>query len=374
MKKYIYLLCLPSLLIASGCVEKINFDYGNTDTQNYVVEASLNDYDPEFIVKVSQTSPAGEMKQLPVANCEVVIEDKLGHVATAYELGLGQYRGAATVLNQDPSSEFRLLVQTPDGKSIVSDWEKIPQSPQIQPAYYTVQNGTAPQVTFHIDYAGSSTDTKFVKFETSETWEYDMPYAIQNYYDGRMHELDSPDSHLKHCWQTTTQNDIRILSTMGLTGNNYKKFDIITANAKTPRFTVLYSLEVTQKGISESEYYFWKKIRENNATEGGLYTKQPNNIDGNLRIEGKNPQKVMGYFSVYSLKRKRFFFQTIEKLTPFRYSDCEIPIDKFSDFDKEEYPIVYITNIPNYIQIQKPCYDCTLWGGSLYKPNFWPTK
>jgi hypothetical protein len=143
------------------------------------------------------------------------------------------------------------------------------------------------------------------------------------------------------------------------------------------RFEVLYSILVTQLAVSEGAYSYWDQVRINSTEQGGLYEKQPLDIQGNLTNISNPDNEVLGYFYSATGSTKRFFFKDIKDLELLYLKPCvESVLDPYGgwmDFDPIEYPVYYYFNEEGKLRILSvECVDCRLSDGVTTKPDFWP--
>jgi hypothetical protein len=194
-------------------------------------------------------------------------------------------------------------------------------------------------IRFCIDLDASSTDSRFFRFDLTETWEYHATLAA----------VKSPQ---KKCWMTGRINDIFLLSTLNLTTNKYHRYPFhFVDNTSTQRLGWCYSLLVRQYTLSEPAYEYWNKIRINSAELGNLYGKQPVAVKGNVHNLSNPEQQVLGFFGAASARWKRIFIKDAINV-PYLYTDCEI-------FEPPPPP-------------DPQCFNCLLSGGTNIKPDFWP--
>jgi hypothetical protein len=145
----------------------------------------------------------------------------------------------------------------------------------------------------------------------------------------------------------------------------------------TSRLMYGYSLLINQFALSEAAYSYWDQLRINSSEQGGLYEKQPLSITGNLHNNINPDQKVLGFFSVSSVKSKRIFVRDIDNFS-FDFTDFCSPetlgVGGLRSIDPSEYPAFLAGNSFEYygIQLSQYCVDCFSLGGINIKPVFWP--
>jgi hypothetical protein len=208
-----------------------------------------------------------------------------------------------------------------------------------------------------------------------ETWEYHAAHAKEFYYDGDFHAIDPPDSSTFFCWSTASVKDIFTLSTKNLSQNKYQGYPLQFVNGTTSKLSVLYSFLIRQYVLSENAYAYWEKLRVNSNEQGGLYEKQPLDINGNIKVVSGNAKEVLGYFYTASVNSRRLFIPT-GGLEVDYFNFCnEEPLGHFgwAEFGPKDYPVWYYLPINVGLRIlNKECVECEMMGGVTQKPDFWP--
>jgi len=134
-----------------------------------------------------------------------------------------------------------------------------------------------------------------------------------------------------------------------------------------------YSLLVKQYALTESAYSYWEQLRINSNEQGGLYSKQPLAIKGNLRNVKHPDQPVLGFFSASSMKSKRIFIRNVEDLVLDFESYCTPEENlNFKDVTPQEYPLYFLITGHGLYGLSLACYDCIYMGGVNIKPSYWP--
>jgi hypothetical protein len=111
----------------------------------------------------------------------------------------------------------------------------------------------------------------------------------------------------------------------------------------------------------------FKKLREANEDVGGIYSKIPGQIYGNITC-CNNEEKALGYFFAAGVKTKRIFSDHSDYNIPKgdAYNGCGWTSKKPRYLDVYYYgmgpEVVFSTNIY--------CTDCRLRGTNV-KPDFW---
>jgi hypothetical protein len=147
---------------------------------------------------------------------------------------------------------------------------------------------------------------------------------------------------------------------------------------KTSRLSIQYSLLVTQHALTEAAYTYWDQLRINSSEGGGLYEQQPLAIRGNMKNLTDPGQDVLGFFSAASINTKRLFVQDVPGLVVNYDDHCDGPqpigIFGWGDYSVDEYPVYFMYISGSIFILSDGCVDCTEFGGTNVKPDFWPEK
>jgi hypothetical protein len=217
----------------------------------------------------------------------------------------------------------------------------------------------------YINASDPSNVCRFYRWDFTETWEIRIPFdkALNN-----------------RCWVTEESQEINVKSTAGLSQSNIQRYPLAFITNRTDRLKVKYSMLIHQFSVSEEEFSYWEKLKAMTQDIGSLYDVTPASIPNNLYCIENPGEKVLGYFSVSSVKSKRIFIADNFKGQPDLYVDC------IQDTIFGNYPVLQGLNssvwILEYsygpganppftaITYRKGCADCTVRGTNV-KPLFW---
>jgi hypothetical protein len=179
---------------------------------------------------------------------------------------------------------------------------------------------------------------------------------------------------LYYCWKTRKVPEFFTGSTINIGGERLINEPIHFVNTETKRLQVRYSLLVKQYSISAEAYYYWKELQEQIEGDDFLISSQPYQITGNLVSEEHSDERALGYFTVGSVQKKRYFFDKPD--TEFHYATCIANPDltALAYLPPSQYPVYITVTDEGFAMASNYCFDCTLWGGSLGKPDYWIDK
>lgn len=375
-----------TIALFSSCITPFDPEIEPGETGNYVVNGQVTDLSEIQTVNVSKASSINDPKYIPVTGCYVVIRDNLGNSYELSEAGRGNYSGLIGRANLIPGRSFMIEIMTRDGIKIESDFDKMYECPDVDSVYYQrkdiISANLGGEVTkgiqFYVNLDATNIRTNFFRWELIETFEYQVPYAREWYYNGTVHHILPVDYSRKVCWSTQSVRSIFTLSTQNLSSNKYEMLPLHYIDNKTsPRLAYGYYLVVNQHALSESAYSYWDQLRTNSNEQGGLYEKQPLSIVGNLHNLTDPGDEVLGYFGVSSVRIKRLYIRRVPHLENEYIPLCNRDTLRragFSIIQPYEYPAFLMGDQSGYkmIRLSTECVDCLIFGGTNVKPDYWP--
>jgi len=382
--KFFFIVSLLVLMLTS-CIKPYEPVIKSADARKFVVSGQVTRGEQIQHVNISLTSSLSEPKYLPVKGCNVKITSDKGNTFDAADMNNGDYEFIVPESELSPGSSFKVDILTPDGVSIVSDFDQIFECPEVDSVYYIVKEvpSTNPNVLikgiqFYVDLdAGNSTSHLF-RWEAIETYEYHTSWPIEWYYDGTVHHVFPPDYSRSICWVTSMSKNIFLLSTEIMAENKYRGFPLhFVDNYSSQRLVYGYSLLVKQYALSKAAYVYWDQMRINSNEQGGLYEKQPLAVRGNLHNVTNPGQNVLGFFGAAAMTSKRIFIRKVENLPDEFVANCA-PLDGmrggFRELNPSMYPVYLYGNAAGYSlsPLRTECVDCLSVGGINVKPAFWP--
>ena len=378
-----FILFLIILIGFSECIEPYELSIGKNEVNKYVISGELIDIEGYQYVSVSLASAIDNPQYLPLGNCDIKVSNDKGNSFTFEEYSDGKYRVWIDKMFLNVGTAYQLTVITPSGVQILSEPEMMSACPEIDSVYYLSEDRltTDPDaplkgIQFYLDVSKSENDSRFYRWDLSETWEYHTDYPMEWYYDGTFHQFDPPDYSRNVCWMTNKIENIYTLSINSESQSNYKKFPLQYIDNKTNRLEYCYSLLINQYSLSEASYIYWDQMRINNNSKSGLYEQQPIAVRGNLYIPNNRDREVLGFFSVSSVKSKRIFIKDFDSFELDYFHDCQGPSPLmergWGSYLPSEYPVYFFLTRERLGILSWRCVDCLVFGGTNIMPEYWP--
>jgi hypothetical protein len=361
------------LLLFRGCIDPFKPALDKEDTEKLlVVEGMITDEPGSFEVKLSRSVPIDTMVNYIIeSGAYINISDDLGNTWLLNEVEPGIYRnldpGAKAVAgrtyqlfiidanNKEYESTPVLMLPKPEIENV--RWEEVSETVFID---NEVVDETG--INIYVDGKDETNNTKFYKWEISETWEVMMPNAITAL-DGKGMPYDAfvrvPDEK-KICWVTQHSEKILVESVDNQSVSQVQNFLVQRIRPGEDKLFIRYSIEVKQYALNNEMYNFWNSLKEINQDAGLLYDKVPVSIFGNISCCNTG-EKALGYFYAAEVAKERIFIEKGEH--------------EVSNINKYE-TCLYVRDVTSYpftdgfYARSAFCGDCRYYGSNV-KPDFW---
>ncbi len=376
------ILFIASIISIASCIEEYKPIIEVIDANKYVIYGCITDHEGYQTVNISYTTNTILPKYIPVSECNVQVSDDLGNLFQFTEYNPGEYKTWINKSYLNIGTSYKIDIITPEGTEISSDYDIMPNCADIDSVYFMVEDKTTSTpgeydqgIQFYLDVDGANQDSRYYKYTIKETWEYHTKYPKQAWYDGQLHLIIPEDFSCTICWKTEFIKNIYTLSTINLSENKYIRYPLHFVQNNKEKLAHGYSLLVEQHALSEPAFLFHDEIKNNNSDNSGLYEQQPSLIKGNLTNLTNPNQEVLGYFFASSIKLKRIFVENVEGLS-ITYSDmCDgrsLIRGLWSIPHSARPAYVLLFEGSPIAWLNDECVDCTISGGSIIKPDFWP--
>ncbi len=123
-------------LFLAGCIEPYSPNLHGEAENIYVVSGEVTSKEGYQIVTVSKAAPIDQPLHIPVTGGVLSIEDDQGHVFSMEEFSAGQYRIWIDQQFLQAGTSYRLHIMLPNGDEILSDYDRMHDSPGMDSVYY----------------------------------------------------------------------------------------------------------------------------------------------------------------------------------------------------------------------------------------------
>lgn len=370
-------LALSIFLCLFGCKDPFIADVKLLTSNFLVVEGYINvGADAVTTIRVSRTVPINSTQEYAQVEEGAVIQIQ-DDQDEFYDLSEGE----GGVYSSEPLSlpldrQYRIRIETSDGKRFYSEYSTPIQSPAIDSVYWTRD---AEGVTIKVDTHDPGQSTLFYQWNYEEDWETQSPHlSFYRFSKGEFFPREDDEITAMHlCWKRARPLKLIIRSLAGLSVENVSQ-TLTKIPTGSDRLSEKYSILVQQHALSLDHYNYFQVMNKNTNQVGTFYDPQPSQLLGNISRENSS-EPVVGYIGVYTTSLKRVNIQKLQ-VWPWGFDlGCELALVSMSNADSvakyfvnyEFLPLTVDESRTNMYAVKPICADCRLRGGTNDKPDFW---
>jgi hypothetical protein len=369
-----------------ACVEPYPAPDIADDLSILVVDGSIDASNGIATVRLTHTTKLTEEAGSPAEKGALVsVRTESGDSYILAELDSGRY--IAEGMPIDPLQRYQLYIRVQGGEEYISDYVTLKKTPPIDSVTWRPDgDGVSIMANTH-DENGQS---KYYRWDYSETWEYHSPYvALFKVIDNQVIYRDQ-DEFVYKCYRTLPSTRILTTSTVHLSEDMVRDFQLTYIPRVSSKLSVLYSILVKQRVVDEKEFEFWQDLQRVTEGLGGLFDSQPYEIVGNVHQLDDASTPVLGYFSAGFVAEQRVFLSFYDlpphlQVRPYHgcVADtvcvvirpplrCTIDVPNLPPNPLLLNPLMEGPSIWGYSMGTTSCADCRTQGGTLTKPDFFP--
>lgn len=343
MKCIWLLLCL---LCLNACVDKIEFPVGEQE-EVVVVDGTFSASDGQKLIKISTTIPVNSQVNIPLQGAQVFVEDDQGLQFEFMELLPGSY---VSDDKAHPDRSYRLMAELPDGRSITSNFQNVPDSFSIKEI---VTNDTL--VTF-LNESGNDQRLRALDFNViaqSASVDNDLflRFSASTVYQVLETKCD-PFHNPKPCYFYNDERPYAInLFEIGANTSPSDIESLVLRRQIDYRLSERFALDLSLLSYNKEEYEYWQRLKQLFDQEGNINDVNPARLLGNISAD--DGSEILGQFAVVGRSRQIKFVSN-------------------ADFPTQRLPFCGIAGNRPW-PLPDACCECTLLpGASVDKPDFWP--
>ena len=391
MKVTRLLFCMLMPLWFTACVERYYPGAEDVFRGTLVINAHLSNTPGNQSIQISRSDGLLFPEFIPEESCVVEIEREDGEVLSFSEGPPGYYFGNITASFMKFGKHYMLRVLTSDGNMYLSEYSRLNPATGIDSIYFDLESYPTADpelsiqgIRFYMDFRINPDLSEFMRWELIETYEFHNPD-----YSGYIYSFDRvlkpiPDSLSdRQCWITGHVNSIYTLDAANMSEGKYTHMPLNFVSNETQRLSYGYSLLVMQHSMDAPAFRYWDELKKNSHTQSGLYDRLPSITPSNIRNVDDQEERILGFFSVSGVSKKRLFVKDVEGLKKYDVRFCfpwpELP--RFRFLMTQDLP-VYLSRAGDpetgelrFGQTVQECLDCRIRKGSSGDPpDFWPIE
>jgi hypothetical protein len=373
------------ILLAIGCTKPYNPKVISSPNSYLVVEGVINTNDVTTI-KVSRTVNLSNSVTTNPVQASLVVECDNGSAYGLNEVTEGVYQLAGVTL--DNTRKFRLRITTLDNnKQYLSDYEQAKVTPPIDSIGFTI---TGNKLLLYANSHDPSNNTRYYRFDYTETWRFHSQYYSSYYSDGVSILPRHADQQIYYCFANNSSSSIILGSSAKLTQDVLFQQPLTAIESTSEKIEIKYSILVHEYALTAEAYKFWSSLKKNTEQLGSIFDAEPSQLAGNIHNIADATEPVIGYISTSTVQSKRIFIAN-EQLPaswlpnyPYGCTTDSLLYDAPKTHINQvaqvlipglEIPVAGIFSPAGpapigYTGSSQPCVDCTL-RGSKQTPDFW---
>ena len=389
------------ILMVIACTEPYEFKDPVFESA-LVVEATITDENKQQSVMVSRSFPLDTIIMSGESDAVVQITDDTGAVFGFDHQGGGEYLSRVPFAAAEGRA-YTLSITTSDGNSYVSETSSIRAGSLIENVYAVreIADDQIEGVFIYVDSYDPSNSATYYKYEYEETYKIIAPFYIYDLEAYVIAPLPFPEVGLrprsreeKTCYATELSKNIIQTSTADLNEDRVSRFPVRFISRENFIISHRYSILVKQYVQSREAFTYYATLKSLSSSESLFSQLQTGFLEGNIRSEQNESEKVIGFFEVSSVSQKRIFFDYQDLFPgeelPDYLIDCMItsppliniagtsPLidgiefglyDYYDNYDTEINPLNFEEYGP-YLMVTAGCGDCTEVGSNIV-PAFW---
>jgi hypothetical protein len=361
-------------LLLSGCLQPFTPPEISGGRGLLVVDGFLNAGGDTTVIHLMRTQNlADSAAPPPEGQAQVTVEGERGDIYRLTETRAGRYVLPGAPVS--PDQQYRLRIRTSGGEYL-SDYVPVKRTPPIDSVNWEV---TGDGVQVYVNTHDPAADTRYYRWEFTETWEFNSPFTLWYMYEkGTLRFIEENTT---KCWQSETSPRIALGTSARLSEDIIYQYPLLVVPANSEKHQIRYSVLVKQYGLTREGYDYWQNLKRNTEERGTLFDPQPSQMSSNIRSVNNPEEPVMGFFSAGSVAEKRIFIRRnqlpIGWLRITGYETCQIDTLTYVDnppevLEEKTFPVFgqILGPAGGYLTSDVYCVDCRLRGDNK-QPAFW---
>ena len=314
MNKFIAIITIGLFSIFTSCTEPYAFQ-NNTFEDVLVIEATVTNELKKQEIIITRTFQLEEKEPTFETNAMVYLTDDLGNQFN-FEEENGKYISEFE-FQAFPEREYQLFVNTSNGKEYSSTREKIStdSNPLSVNANLKTEFGID-GVEITVNSYHPTHNSNYYRFEYEETYKIVTPYWSENKLNLSYNPTNfivstwlTPKNYDSSvCYNTEYSNELLLVNNSGLAEDRIIDFPVRFIPQNNSIIAHRYSILVKQYVQNLEAHTFYKTLNDITSTGSVLSPNQPGFILGNIKNSNDNNERVIGFFDLCSVSKKRIFF------------------------------------------------------------------
>lgn len=366
----IFIIFIITTFFIISCIDEYNHnikDYENI----LVIQGMITNNDGPYDIFIKKSIPlTGYSSYNEIQDAIVTIRDNNNNEEILTEISPGHYQTSKNGIKGIIGNTYILNVITDDGNVYESDpvtLKEVPKIDSIYPVYKEVYSFEDNKYIKGIELIVETEEWNqgnnyFLRWDYTEVWQTKPKWKA----------IQTDEEFADTCWQVNSSQETIIENTASYNTNKMKK-SILYIGENSPKPFYKYDIKINQYSINETNYYFWKMLKETSENNGNIYDQVPYSPISNLNCINNENINILGFFDACSVSSKILTLKAPIFDIPFYdfNSVCtytNLPLEDYSsDYQGWTY-VIEVTQRSITFTFQKYCVDCMEYSTTQYKP------
>lgn len=368
---------ITALLLLSACIYRFDPDVSK-DVGRLVIEGDILIGDTT-VVRVSRLKPLEGVSSQTVPVHLTWVESSDGNKIYPYRTS----KDTSFIDTSAPGTagSFRLRLRTADGLEYASSWQQVQPAPSIKKVAWAPEGK---DLVLKIDMNAASGSGCY-RWDYEETWQYHALFRPQydlNLETGKyIDHMNEPNWWQYYwCWKRRPSYEAGLAITKTLQGKGLKDHAFLRIPLDDIRLQRMYRIKLKARVISEECYNYLHTLDETSDNAGSLTSPNPSELVGNIINMDDPSDYAIGYIEAARVVEKTYYVNNMYYRGWIEGDDAElfaaegpnVDISLVEFYNMGYRPVKMIADTVRWGPIR--CIDCRLSGGTIIKPEGWPTN
>lgn len=364
-----------SVILLTGCVDEFEANISEMPIEGLVIEGDIIS-DSTVVFHLNKKLPLTFTDENDVfyddymnVDAELSVMGSDGTSWIGQALGEGQYRVEIGTLK--PEVEYHLVVKY-EGDTYQSAPQKPLTTVGIENLRFIQPDLNGPVIILLNSEEGDVDDSKYYLWHFEEDWELRAEYVTTSLYNevyNKIERFDYPP--VAQGWRYKVADQYVLGTTESMVMNQIIDKTLHSIKNTDNRLSVLYSIRVYQRSLTQREYEYYYIRAKLNKDMGGLFTPQPSELPSNITCS--NPlRKAIGYVGCNMTVSQSQLYIPTEEVAYVNKFDCAFGQEPAGgNRDKFKAGFQTCDDTPSWARIE--CVDITkLSADPQGRPEWWP--
>ena len=338
-----------------------------------VVDGFINNSTDTTFIRLSRTRTLDDIYANPAeTGANLSLEDESGNVIYNFQESTNRGEYIVPGMALDLARQYKLRIFTADSREYVSDAIPVLKTPPVDSITWE-KDGSG--VSIAVNTHDPSNNTRYYRWEYSETWQYRTPLISAMIYIDHQIRDRQQDEYVYECWKTQLQKQLLFASSERLATDIIYHHTLRQIEQDAIELSVRYFILVKQYALTKEYYQYLELLKKLSEQGGSVFDIQPSTLTGNIHAVNNSDVPVIGYVAASTVETQQLFINTAE-VQPWQFRQLCAVLDATGDLDiffggGAYIPLYYDKTRSVFVATEAICGDCTKRGGTVQRPGFW---